>query len=118
MKWRLSDPWRRRQVEEEVEEVDEGSGGRGNDSTPGYNAENPYHRMDLGRDLSGMTFDPMLDHQGICCAECRRAYPHCQRVCEPLAGYEPWPYNYRGCRVTCRLLMPCAWWVARFLGVV
>ncbi|CAL8278338.1 unnamed protein product [Lota lota] len=65
-----------------------------------------------------MTFDPMLDHQGICCAECRRPYSLCQRVCEPLGGYEPWPYHYRGCRVVCRAIMPCTWWMARILGIV
>ncbi|KAG7282900.1 hypothetical protein CRUP_018400 [Coryphaenoides rupestris] len=60
----------------------------------------------------------MLDHLGICCSECRRSYTHCQRVCEPLRGYWPWPYNYAGCRVACRVIMPCRWWVARILGVV
>lgn len=65
-----------------------------------------------------MTFDPMLDHQGICCSECRRSYTHCQRICEPLQGYWPWPYNFRGCQVACRVILPCRWWVARILGVV
>lgn len=65
-----------------------------------------------------MTFDTMLDHQGICCSECQRSYTHCQRICEPLRGYWPWPYNYRGCQVACRVIMPCRWWVARILGVV
>ncbi|KAL8189835.1 UNVERIFIED_CONTAM: hypothetical protein K2H54_009376 [Gekko kuhli] len=66
----------------------------------------------------GMTFDPRLDHEGVCCIECRRSYTHCQRICEPLLGYYPWPYNYQGCRSACRLIMPCSWWVARILGVV
>uniref|UniRef100_A0A7N6ALY4 Leukocyte cell-derived chemotaxin 1 n=1 Tax=Anabas testudineus TaxID=64144 RepID=A0A7N6ALY4_ANATE len=65
-----------------------------------------------------VTFDTMLDHQGICCSECQRSYTHCQRICEPLRGYWPWPYNFRGCQVACRVIMPCRWWVARILGVV
>uniref|UniRef100_A0AAX7U6G3 Leukocyte cell-derived chemotaxin 1 n=1 Tax=Astatotilapia calliptera TaxID=8154 RepID=A0AAX7U6G3_ASTCA len=75
------------------------------------NPENPYQE-------SALTFDTMLDHQGICCSECQRSYTHCQKVCEPLRGYWPWPYNYRGCQVACRLIMPCRWWVARIFGVV
>ncbi|CAL8368839.1 unnamed protein product [Boreogadus saida] len=82
-----------------------------------FNPENPYHRGLEGEEGT-MTFDPMLDHLGICCAECRRSYTQCQRVCEPLGGYEPWPYHYRGCRVVCRAIMPCTWWMARILGVV
>ncbi|XP_075334631.1 leukocyte cell-derived chemotaxin 1 [Odontesthes bonariensis] len=83
-----------------------------------YNPENPYHRSGEAREESAMTFDTMLDHQGICCSECQRSYTHCQRVCEPLRGYWPWPYNYRGCQVACRVIMPCRWWVARILGLV
>uniref|UniRef100_A0A6I8R0L6 Leukocyte cell-derived chemotaxin 1 n=1 Tax=Xenopus tropicalis TaxID=8364 RepID=A0A6I8R0L6_XENTR len=79
-----------------------------------FNPENPYHLEGEG----GMTFDPMLDHQGVCCIECRRSYTHCQRICEPLGGYYPWPYSYQGCRSACRIVMPCSWWVARILGVV
>lgn len=60
----------------------------------------------------------VLDHQGVCCAECRRPYTHCQRICEPLRGANVWPYHYRGCRVGCRVIMPCNWWVARILGLV
>ncbi|CAL8344937.1 unnamed protein product [Boreogadus saida] len=71
-----------------------------------------------GGEREAMTFDPMLDHLGICCSECRRSYTHCQRVCEPLRGYWPWPYNYAGCRVACRVILPCRWWVARMLGRV
>lgn len=66
----------------------------------------------------GMAFDPMLDHLGVCCIECRRSYTQCQRICEPLMGYYPWPYNYQGCRTACRIIMPCSWWVARIMGVV
>ncbi|XP_072914522.1 tenomodulin [Hemitrygon akajei] len=66
----------------------------------------------------GFTFDPMLDHNGFCCIECQRGHQHCRRVCEPLGGYMPYPYNYRGCRVICRIIMPCNWWVARMLGRV
>lgn len=65
-----------------------------------------------------MTFDPMLDHTGVCCTECRRSYTQCQRICEPLGGFEPWPYHYRGCRVACRAIMPCRWWVGRILGIL
>nr|XP_034957204.1 leukocyte cell-derived chemotaxin 1 isoform X2 [Zootoca vivipara] len=84
------------------------------DTQPAFNPDNPYH-LEGGE---GMTFDPRLDHEGVCCIECRRSYTHCQRICEPLLGYYPWPYNYQGCRSACRLIMPCSWWVARILGVV
>ncbi|XP_063050050.1 leukocyte cell-derived chemotaxin 1-like [Engraulis encrasicolus] len=81
-----------------------------------FNPENPYHH---GEGEEGtMTFDPMLDHTGVCCTECRRAYTQCQRVCEPLGGYQPWPYHYAGCRSVCRLIMPCRWWVGRILGIL
>uniref|UniRef100_A0AAY4DJI7 Leukocyte cell-derived chemotaxin 1 n=1 Tax=Denticeps clupeoides TaxID=299321 RepID=A0AAY4DJI7_9TELE len=44
---------------------------------------------------------------------------HCRRgICEPLGGYWPWPYNYRGCRSACRIILPCRWWVARIMGIV
>uniref|UniRef100_A0A8K9X2I7 Chondromodulin n=1 Tax=Oncorhynchus mykiss TaxID=8022 RepID=A0A8K9X2I7_ONCMY len=46
-----------------------------------------------------MTFDPMLDHQGIFCSECRHSYIHC-------------------CQVSYRDILPCRWWVACILGVV
>ncbi|XP_034957203.2 leukocyte cell-derived chemotaxin 1 [Zootoca vivipara] len=85
------------------------------DTQPAFNPDNPYHQLEGGE---GMTFDPRLDHEGVCCIECRRSYTHCQRICEPLLGYYPWPYNYQGCRSACRLIMPCSWWVARILGVV
>uniref|UniRef100_A0AAY4DJQ5 Leukocyte cell-derived chemotaxin 1 n=1 Tax=Denticeps clupeoides TaxID=299321 RepID=A0AAY4DJQ5_9TELE len=39
-------------------------------------------------------------------------------ICEPLGGYWPWPYNYRGCRSACRIILPCRWWVARIMGIV
>ncbi|XP_038243167.1 leukocyte cell-derived chemotaxin 1 [Dermochelys coriacea] len=84
------------------------------DSSSNFNPENPYHQLEG----EGMTFDPMLDHEGVCCIECRRSYTQCQRICEPLMGYYPWPYNYQGCRSACRIIMPCSWWVARILGVV
>ncbi|XP_067569309.1 leukocyte cell-derived chemotaxin 1 isoform X1 [Pseudorca crassidens] len=83
------------------------------DSEP-FNPDNPYHQQEG----EGMTFDPRLDHEGICCIECRRSYTHCQKICEPLGGYYPWPYNYQGCRSACRVVMPCSWWVARILGIV
>ncbi|TRY99138.1 hypothetical protein DNTS_018936, partial [Danionella cerebrum] len=80
-----------------------------------FNPENPYHQS---QEEGTMVFDPMLDHMGICCIECQRSYSHCQQVCEPLGGYEPWPYNYHGCRQVCRSIMPCRWWAARVLGLV
>nr|XP_004651059.2 leukocyte cell-derived chemotaxin 1 isoform X2 [Jaculus jaculus] len=79
-----------------------------------FNPDNPYHQQEG----ESMTFDPRLDHEGICCIECRRSYTHCQKICEPLGGYYPWPYNYQGCRSACRVIMPCNWWVARILGMV
>ncbi|XP_032386809.1 leukocyte cell-derived chemotaxin 1 [Etheostoma spectabile] len=82
-----------------------------------FNPENPYQRG-LEGEQGTMNIDPMLDHQGVCCNECRRSYTHCQRICEPLGGYHPWPYHYRGCRVVCRVIMPCNWWVARIMGLV
>ncbi|XP_004577504.2 leukocyte cell-derived chemotaxin 1 isoform X2 [Ochotona princeps] len=96
-----------------------GPGGVSNSSHPGaqdsepFNPDNPYHQ-----EGESMTFDPRLDHEGICCIECRRSYTHCQKICEPLGGYYPWPYNYQGCRSACRVVMPCSWWVARILGMV
>ncbi|XP_067460696.1 leukocyte cell-derived chemotaxin 1-like [Thunnus thynnus] len=98
-----------------VEEEEEGSQSSAGSA---YNPENPYHRSRGSGEEGAMTFDTMLDHQGICCSECQRSYTHCQRICEPLRGYWPWPYNYRGCQVACRVIMPCRWWVARILGVV
>ncbi|XP_008105032.1 leukocyte cell-derived chemotaxin 1 isoform X1 [Anolis carolinensis] len=85
------------------------------DNRPPFNPDNPYHQLEGSE---GMSFDPRLDHEGICCIECRRSYTHCERICEPLLGYYPWPYNYQGCRSACRLIMPCSWWVARILGIV
>uniref|UniRef100_A0AAY4DJ91 Leukocyte cell-derived chemotaxin 1 n=1 Tax=Denticeps clupeoides TaxID=299321 RepID=A0AAY4DJ91_9TELE len=72
------------------------------------------HELEAG----GLVFDPMLDHQGLCCMDCHRSYTHCERICEPLGGYWPWPYNYRGCRSACRIILPCRWWVARIMGIV
>ncbi|KAK7154678.1 hypothetical protein R3I94_007873 [Phoxinus phoxinus] len=87
------------------------------DERPEYNPENPYHQSQEGSE-GHMVFDPMLDHRGICCTECHRSHTHCQRVCEPLGGYSPWPYNYQGCRPVCRVIMPCRWWAARIMGLV
>ncbi|XP_061548395.1 leukocyte cell-derived chemotaxin 1 [Phycodurus eques] len=103
-----------------------GEEGLQSDVGSGFNPENPYHRGGGTGTVAGagdgdggaVTFDSMLDHQGICCAECQRGYTHCQRICEPLRGHWPWPYNYRGCQVACRVIMPCRWWVARILGIV
>uniref|UniRef100_A0A1A8LZM9 Leukocyte cell-derived chemotaxin 1 n=3 Tax=Nothobranchius TaxID=28779 RepID=A0A1A8LZM9_9TELE len=83
-----------------------------------FNPQNPYQSRGLEGEQGTMDIDPMLDHQGVCCNECRRSYTHCQRICEPLGGYYPWPYHYRGCRVACRVIMPCKWWVARIMGLV
>ncbi|KAM7401179.1 hypothetical protein PAMA_005392 [Pampus argenteus] len=82
-----------------------------------FNPENPYQRGLEGEQGSMGNYET-LDHEGVCCSECRRSYTHCQRICEPLGGYHPWPYHYRGCRVACRVIMPCKWWVARILGIV
>ncbi|KAK2817933.1 hypothetical protein Q7C36_021866 [Tachysurus vachellii] len=82
-----------------------------------FNPNNPYHLREEGEE-SPMTTDTMLDHTGVCCSECRRSYTHCMRVCEPLGGFEPWPYHYGGCRKVCRLIMPCRWWAARIMGLV
>uniref|UniRef100_A0A3Q3XP50 Leukocyte cell-derived chemotaxin 1 n=1 Tax=Mola mola TaxID=94237 RepID=A0A3Q3XP50_MOLML len=62
-------------------------------------------------DEGGVTFDTMLDQRGICCSECQRSYTHSQRIREPLRGYRPWPYDCRRCQVSCRMIMPCRWWV-------
>ncbi|XP_067404496.1 tenomodulin [Emydura macquarii macquarii] len=67
---------------------------------------------------NGLEFHPLWDERGYCCAQCRRANRYCQRVCEPLLGYYPYPYCYQGGRVICRFIMPCNWWVARMLGRV
>ncbi|XP_042334976.1 tenomodulin isoform X1 [Sceloporus undulatus] len=67
---------------------------------------------------NGLEFHPLWDERGYCCARCRRAHRYCQRVCEPLLGYYPYPYCYQGGRVICRVIMPCNWWVARMLGRV
>ncbi|XP_008332476.1 leukocyte cell-derived chemotaxin 1 [Cynoglossus semilaevis] len=98
----------RRQTAEEEEEED---------VEAEFNPENPYQRA-LEGERENMNINSMLDHEGVCCSECRRSYTHCQRICEPLGGYHPWPYHYRGCRVVCRVIMPCNWWVARILGLV
>ncbi|KAI4889642.1 hypothetical protein NFI96_020109, partial [Prochilodus magdalenae] len=122
------DVWRIRR-QSEAEEFDDGAKNmQNNTASPGleeesgsagsaYNPENPYHRRQES-ETGNMVFDPMLDHRGICCSECQRGHTHCERICEPLGGYWPWPYNYRGCRVACRLILPCRWWVARMLGLV
>ncbi|XP_025954959.1 leukocyte cell-derived chemotaxin 1 isoform X1 [Dromaius novaehollandiae] len=86
----------------------------GQETDQTLNPDNPYNQLEG----EGMAFDPMLDHLGVCCIECRRSYTQCQRICEPLMGYYPWPYNYQGCRTACRIIMPCSWWVARIMGVV
>ncbi|MBN3287406.1 CNMD protein, partial [Polyodon spathula] len=121
---RQSDDYDEKEFEMDVEEGKAESETEGDNVTskpaeekPDFNPENPYHQM-LEGERGTMTFDPMLDHQGICCAECRRSYTHCQRICEPLGGYWPWPYDHRGCRVACRVIMPCSWWVGRILGVL
>ncbi|XP_061550492.1 leukocyte cell-derived chemotaxin 1-like [Phycodurus eques] len=106
-KTRAAAPRRRRRApgDEEEEDVE-----------AEFNPENPYQNNLEGEDTTNI--DPRLDHEGVCCRECRRSYTHCQRICEPLGGYHPWPYHYRGCRVACRVIMPCNWWVARILGIV
>ncbi|NWU98818.1 CNMD protein, partial [Upupa epops] len=86
----------------------------GQETDETLNPDNPYNQLEG----EGLPFDPMLDHLGVCCIECRRSYTQCQRICEPLLGYYPWPYNYQGCRTACRIIMPCSWWVARIMGVL
>ncbi|XP_059200974.1 leukocyte cell-derived chemotaxin 1-like [Centropristis striata] len=93
-----------------------GAGEEEEDVEAEFNPENPYQRGLEGE--TDMNIDPRLDHEGVCCHECRRGYTHCQRICEPLGGFHPWPYHYRGCRVACRVIMPCNWWVARIMGLV
>ncbi|XP_018419403.1 PREDICTED: tenomodulin [Nanorana parkeri] len=66
----------------------------------------------------GLEFNPMWDHRGFCCHHCRRGQRYCQKVCEPMLGYYPYPYCYGSGRVICRIIMPCNWWVARMLGRV
>ncbi|XP_062336950.1 leukocyte cell-derived chemotaxin 1-like [Osmerus eperlanus] len=105
---RRAAPRQRRQATGAEEEVD---------VEAEFNPENPYHRG-LEGDEGTMTFDPMLDHQGVCCIECRRGHTQCQRICEPLVGFHPWPYHYAGCRVACRVIMPCRWWVGRIMGIL
>ncbi|XP_030643066.1 leukocyte cell-derived chemotaxin 1 [Chanos chanos] len=90
--------------------------GRERGSASAFNPDNPYHQE--GGEVSEMIFDPMLDHRGICCTQCHRSHTHCQRICEPLGGYWPWPYNFHGCRVACRVILPCRWWVGRMLGIL
>nr|XP_006012179.1 PREDICTED: tenomodulin-like [Latimeria chalumnae] len=65
-----------------------------------------------------IVLDPQYDERGFCCAYCRRGVRYCQRYCEQLLGYMPYPYCYQGGRVICRIVMPCNWWVARILGRV
>uniref|UniRef100_A0A8C7W194 Leukocyte cell-derived chemotaxin 1 n=1 Tax=Oncorhynchus mykiss TaxID=8022 RepID=A0A8C7W194_ONCMY len=74
--------------EEEREEEEEEGGMRRREEEEGEEEES-----------GAMTFDPMLDHQGIFCSECRHSYIHC-------------------CQVSYRDILPCRWWVACILGVV
>ncbi|XP_053329886.1 tenomodulin [Spea bombifrons] len=67
---------------------------------------------------AGLEFHSMWDHRGFCCHQCRRGQRYCQRVCEPLLGFYPYPYCYGSGRVICRIIMPCNWWIARMLGRV
>ncbi|KAM8954095.1 tenomodulin [Pelodytes ibericus] len=66
----------------------------------------------------GIQLHPMYDHRGFCCNHCRRGQRYCQRVCEPLLGFYPYPYCYGSGRVICRIVMPCNWWIARMMGRV
>ncbi|KAK2906025.1 hypothetical protein Q8A73_009968 [Channa argus] len=86
-------------ADEDTSRVMEQDEGGQSSAGSAYNPENPYHRSGGARTEGAMTFDTMLDHQGICCSECQRSYTHCQRICEPLRGYWPWPYNFRGCQM-------------------
>ncbi|KAM6438531.1 leukocyte cell-derived chemotaxin 1 [Rhynochetos jubatus] len=102
------------QLSQELDRQSNETGPMGQETEQTHNPDNPYNQLEG----EGMAFDPMLDHLGVCCIECRRSYTQCQRICEPLLGYYPWPYNYQGCRTACRIIMPCSWWVARIMGVV
>lgn len=102
------------QLTQELDHQSNESRPMGQETHQTLNPDNPYNQLEG----EGMAFDPMLDHLGVCCIECRRSYTQCQRICEPLMGYQPWPYNYQGCRTACRIIMPCSWWVARIMGVV
>ncbi|KAI5105061.1 tenomodulin, partial [Silurus meridionalis] len=66
----------------------------------------------------GLQLDSSLEEQGYCCQDCRRGYRYCRRYYEPLGGYWPYPYFYRGGRAICQIVMPCNWWIARMLGRV
>ncbi|XP_068106090.1 tenomodulin [Hyperolius riggenbachi] len=66
----------------------------------------------------GLELHEAYDRRGFCCYHCRRGQRYCQRVCEPLLGFYPYPYCYGSGRVICRIIMPCNWWVARMLGRV
>lgn len=55
---------------------------------------------------------PCRTDGGIRCSECQHSYAHCQRICKPLSGYWPWPYDCRRFQVSCRMIMPCRWWAA------
>uniref|UniRef100_A0A8D0FY62 Leukocyte cell-derived chemotaxin 1 n=1 Tax=Strix occidentalis caurina TaxID=311401 RepID=A0A8D0FY62_STROC len=102
------------QLTQELDDQSNETRPMGQETDQTLNPDNPYNQLEG----EGMAFDPMLDHLGVCCIECRRSYTQCQRICEPLMGYYPWPYNYQGCRTACRIIMPCSWWVARIMGVV
>ncbi|XP_063794437.1 tenomodulin [Pseudophryne corroboree] len=67
---------------------------------------------------AGLEMPSVYDHRGYCCHHCRRGQRYCQRVCEPMLGYYPYPYCYGSGRVHCRIIMPCNWWIARMLGRV
>ncbi|KAM4787991.1 leukocyte cell-derived chemotaxin 1 isoform 1-T1 [Cyanocitta cristata] len=93
------------QLTQELDHQSNESRPMGQETDQTLNPDNPYNQLEG----EGMAFDPMLDHLGVCCIECRRSYTQCQRICEPLMGYQPWPYNYQGCRTACRIIMPCSW---------
>ncbi|TWW80879.1 hypothetical protein D4764_01G0006940, partial [Takifugu flavidus] len=79
-------------------------------STQDFEDRDPHSRGTT--EEGAMTFDTTLDHWGIGCSECQTSPSRCQGVHAPLRGHWPWPYDYRGCQVVCRIITPC-WGLAR-----
>uniref|UniRef100_A0A3P8VLY8 Leukocyte cell-derived chemotaxin 1 n=1 Tax=Cynoglossus semilaevis TaxID=244447 RepID=A0A3P8VLY8_CYNSE len=70
--------------------------------------KNPYPREE-----GAMTFDPMLDHKGMCYSACQCGYAHFQTICD---GDRSWPSDPTGCAVSCSVIIAGRWWVARIPG--
>lgn len=65
------------------------------------------------REEGAMTFDPMLDHKGMCYSACQCGYAHFQTICD---GDRSWPSDPTGCAVSCSVIIAGRWWVARIPG--